>query len=102
MSAPTGIGLEAANFEPIALPMNPDAAWPLVTDDTDAGPFYTKAIAAWTDDEQTAAQQFMESPQGPLPDALRDLLRMAHRLAAAEKPKTTKKKSLARRPRAKR
>jgi hypothetical protein len=36
------------------------------------------------------------------PDALRDLLRMAHRLAAAEKPKTTKKKSLARRPRAKR
>jgi hypothetical protein len=36
------------------------------------------------------------------PDAMRDLLRMAHRLAAAEKPKMKKKKSLARRPREKR
>jgi len=46
---PTGIALDPSNLQPMALPISPDDAWPIFTDDADAADAYRKTIAAWDD-----------------------------------------------------
>jgi hypothetical protein len=90
MSAPAGLALDPSNLTPMALPVSPDEAWPIFTDDADAAPAYRKAIDAWDDSAESAAQQFLQSPDGPPPAALQDLLDARHckrmRLFAADLP----------------
>jgi hypothetical protein len=75
MSPPSGIGREATNLEPIALPISPDDAWPLFSDDGDAAPLYAKAIDAW---DSNAADDYVRSPHGAPPASLRLLLDARH------------------------
>jgi hypothetical protein len=78
LSAPTGIGLDPENFKPIALPLAPDTAWPIFTDDGDAGPVYARVIDAWNDDAEAAARQFARAPAGELPEPINLLVAARH------------------------
>ena len=78
MSAPTGIALDPENLEALAEPMSPDEAWPIFTDDSDAGPIYRQVIDSWTDDADSACRQFVQSPIGDLPAPIQSLISACH------------------------
>jgi hypothetical protein len=78
LSPPSGIGRDPANLAVLALPVDPDEVCPIFTSDEDAGPFYIRAIAAWSDDAERAAQAFVQNPTGPLPDSLQCLVDARH------------------------
>jgi hypothetical protein len=78
MSAPTGIALDSANLEALAEPMSPDDAWPIFTDDADAGDIYRQVIDGWNDDTESACRLFVQSPGGDIPPLIQLLIHARH------------------------
>jgi hypothetical protein len=78
LSAASGIGRDPANLAAVELPVDPDRVCPIFTDDEDAGPYYARTVAAWSDDAERASQAFVQDPTGPLPEALQNLVDARH------------------------
>src|ERR1700722_12592809 len=79
LSSPSGIALDPANLEALAAPVSPDSAWPIFTEDADAGDLYGKVIATWSDEADSACRQFVQTPGATIPKSMQLLLDARHR-----------------------
>jgi len=74
----SGIALDRANLTAIALPDDPEEAWPLASDARDAGPIYTAVMNSWDEVSQQACEAFVQKPEGDAPAAMKELIDARH------------------------
>jgi hypothetical protein len=78
VTAPRGIALDPKNLMAMELPMSPEEAWPIFSDDSDAGDSYKQVCAAWNSDAEAECEKFVATPTRQIPAALQPLIDARH------------------------
>ena len=78
VSAPTDLTKDPANLAAVALPVAPEDAWELATQEGDAAGPYNQAIDAWDVNTELAAKKFDANPTGEPPKSISLLIDARH------------------------
>jgi hypothetical protein len=73
-----GIALDPANLAAIALPDDPQEAWPLASEARDAASDYENVMNTWDEQAQRACEAFVQAGEGEAPPVMQDLVDARH------------------------
>jgi hypothetical protein len=78
MSAPADVATNPANLKKLNLPVDPDEAWPIFTDDAYASDAYLRLIDSWDVVAERECEDFVKAPSSQTPAALAALIDVRH------------------------